>query len=263
MDALNQSSLKNLRKAPKYFAYKNENNEQTKEMAFGSALHEYVLTPESFEKTYKIIPDTTRGTNKWRDYQEEFKGKELLVEKDFSRIKEMKNAIYHNNIASRLLNSSEKEVVYTWDENVILHSTGETEKIKCKAKVDIVVETNGRYDILADIKTTVSASPSEFANSMAKYSYHMQGAFYLEAYKQNTGRDATFLFIAIEKYEPYLLCLHQLSLNDQSIGICDYKNLLMRYLDCKKSDEWSADINDGKINATNLPAWYVYQYNSI
>jgi hypothetical protein len=79
--------------------------------------------------------------------------------------------------------------------------------LRLKTRPDLAILSEGA---LYDVKTTVDASPRGFASECNKYSYGVQGAFYLYVC-QLAGWDVSkFYFIAVEKSAPYVAHMHLL-----------------------------------------------------
>jgi hypothetical protein len=77
-----------------------------------------------------------------------------------------------------------KEVSVFW--------TDEITELPCKAKIDIRFKS-----VCYDIKTTSAGSKREFEESVKKYEYHRQAAFYMDG----TDTEA-FIFFALSKRKP-------------------------------------------------------------
>ena len=59
--------------------------------------------------------------------------------------------------------------------------------------------------VVFDYKSTVSAEPGQFTKSVMNFGYPVQAAMYADVYRELTGVDAPFLWIAQEKEAPYLV----------------------------------------------------------
>lgn len=161
-------------------------------MVKGSALHTMVLEPDEFEKRYLIAPDIRRGTNAWKEIEENAKGREILKQNEYKEIARMAQSVFENKEALHILeNAHTFEKHLKWDFNG-LPFHGFADIIGC--------------DSVIDVKTTQDVSPREFTRFVFKFKYHWQAALYLKA----TGLK-TFKFIGLESKPPYNVMVYELA----------------------------------------------------
>jgi exodeoxyribonuclease VIII len=260
LSAVSQSYLKLLDKSAYHYKYSVEHpSEPTAAMELGSALHSYLLTPDNFRKNYYISEKINRarkiGKEKWERALEKAGEKKVLFKDDFKMIKDMaKQIINHPKVSQySLLNDIKGEVVLTWD--ALINGIS----IPCKCKIDAIKTTpHKEFDVLIDLKTTKDASYLGFQRAIADYKYHLQAAFYSEAYRQNTGRNALFTFIAVENTPPYAVGIYTIDSPALSTAICEYKNLLIKYLEYKEK-KFNVGLNDFNVKTIGLPQYYMYR----
>jgi hypothetical protein len=145
-----------------------------KAVAFGSTLHETLLEPEK----ETIIPEDT-DTNLL----------ELLSKK-----------VLNNKICKFLLEKSEKEQPVFFTDPVT--------ELECKAKLDAFMPDLSRNKfVVIDYKTTATRTYYDFVKSCSRYDYDRQAAFYMDGIYQAMPElkncRASFLFVGIQKVEPY------------------------------------------------------------
>jgi len=101
--------------------------------------------------------------------------------------------------------------------------------LDCKAKVDIWVGKT-----IGDLKTTDATTREEFEERILKYSYHRQGAFYLDA----TGAEK-FIVFAVAKKFPHQTFTCTMTLDDPRIieGRREYEELIDDYLTMLQTGE--------------------------
>ena len=134
---------------------------------FGSAFHRLILEPD----TVKL-----NEYDGWSD-------------KDYTMLCNMGDAVLSIPDLVLLLNSSDRETVRQWIDQL----TG----LPCKGKLDAVVKPRNRH--LIDLKTTSCASLTKFTESCLAYDYDRQGAFYL-----SSDSEATFFeIVGVQKQAPY------------------------------------------------------------
>lgn len=115
-------------------------SEPTRDMHFGSALHEAIFEPVEYWTKKEYEP--------YRD-----------------QIKKIRAAIQRHPIAAKYLQSGRAEVP----------SFFICEGVKCKVKADWLPDGS---DLIIDLKTTTDASPSGFRRAVRKYRYHVADALY-------------------------------------------------------------------------------------
>ena len=121
--------------------------------------------------------------------------------------------------------------------------------VECKSRIDCI-----QGDILMDIKTCRDARPDEFARDCWKFRYHVQAAFYSDAYESLTGRKPSgFLFVAVEKTAPYWSSIFMADGEMIDQGRREYMRDLAVYAECLKTDLWPG--YDDSVQALVLPRW--------
>ena len=214
-DRLSYSALSNFCKSPNHIlAYWEDVFEPTTAMLFGKMVHCLILEPEVFANEYSVYEGTRRG-KVW----EEFKG-----------INETKNivTVKEYNHASKIFREAKKNPLF----NDLLMRTSETEKhiewdcegVKYHGYVDMIGD-----NFIADIKTTTDAG-EKFARDLKYNDYKMQGAMYLEAFK-----DKDYYIIAIEKGSPYNVQVYKLGTELLVQGYNKYRYFNKKYI------EWSGE----------------------
>jgi hypothetical protein len=222
-------------------------DKQTPAMWFGSLLHSYVLETAKCLDRVAVLPDfgdcRLKMHREARDaWREENANKMHIEVEDWDRCRRMGDAVHKHPIASALLAKAVTEVTAYW--------VDETTEIQCKARMDGVVDRR----FILDLKSTEDASPEGFAKSTANYRYHVQDAFYSDGLAAITGAAPRgFVFIAVEKSEPYAVATYQLDEQARDRGRELYRRDLATLKRCFDSDEWPA--YGTSTMALSLPAW--------
>jgi len=211
----------------------------TTAMEIGTATHAALLEPFEFDKRFEKGPSSRRG-NAWKEKYEEAlaQGKTLLTEADYLTVQKMTEAVLKSTTASSLLqsNTAVKEAT-----SFFTDSTG----LECKARFDILDETD---DLIIDLKTTSNASADAFSKSCGLYGYHLQAAWYMAAYPAKQ-----FLFIVVEKEEPYGISFFELDESSLSEG----ERLMREGLDywkvCAELDVWPSYPDS--LRTISIPHW--------
>jgi hypothetical protein len=94
--------------------------------------------------------------------------------------------------------------------------------------------------VVVDLKTTTDASPTACSKAIAAYSYHQQGALYLDGVEAAglAPEGARFVFVFQSKKPPYLVTVRELADQEQDIGRARNERALRDYADCVAKDEW-------------------------
>lgn len=111
--------------------------------------------------------------------------------------------------------------------------------IRCRVRPDWLI-IRPEITVIVDLKTTTDASPDACSKAIESYSYHQQGALYIDGV-QAAGlapEGARFFFVFQSKKAPYLITVRELKDQDQDIGRARNEEALRRYAECVANDEW-------------------------
>jgi exodeoxyribonuclease VIII len=231
-----------------YLRPEREPHKPTKAMRFGTDLHAAALENIEFEKSYVVAPDLNKRTNigkaEFNALTEmcEANDQVLISIKDYDNVKRMRDAIYKHPVAKILFGSGVSEQTILFDEE----NTG----APCKIRPDWINSQNG---LIVDLKTTEDASPEGFAKSAYNFKYHKQDALYLDGMRQSGQEMSGFVFVCIEKTEPFKIGIYTLSERARQLGHDTYIENCDTYMQCKKSGIWKG--YDEKIIEVSLPEW--------
>ncbi len=114
----------------------------------GGAFHELLLEPEKFRT------ESCEGL-------------------DIALLYRMHRTVVSNQYCKSLLDKSEKEKTILWQEP----TTG----VRCKCKVDMLIEGTTPGPLITDFKTTSARSLKGFINCCKQYNYDRQMAFYADS----------------------------------------------------------------------------------
>jgi len=216
-------------------------------LTFGSAFHVALLEPDTFATRYAVEPDfgdCRRKENKAaRDaWRAEHAGAEPLDATDARHIAGMVAAVRAHPLASRMIRGGEAEVTLRW----IDEATG----LPCKSRVDYYVP--GRR-LVVDAKSTRDASPEAFRKSVANFRYHVQDAFYREAFRACGAPIEHFAFIAVEKLPPYAVAVYALDPGAIARGQAAARTDLETLARCLQENTWPG--YPAEIHTLDLPPW--------
>ena len=253
---ISKSGLDVIARSPAHYCHKylgagrrTENNSPA--LVTGSAVHSAILEPEKFGLEYvrgiECDRRTTEGKKLWNDWLPTSGGKIILAGDTFDMVQNMRESVFAHPSAAKLLAGGRPEGV--------IHFTHTETDVLCKARLDLL-HSSERF--IVDIKTTEDASPAAFAKSIANYRYHVQGAFYLDAFAYaGYTPPEKFVFIAVEKSPPYAVACYYLDAEAIEVGRDIYAENLRTYAAAKASGDWFG--YSPKIKPIKLPLWALNQ----
>jgi exodeoxyribonuclease VIII len=177
--------------------YLDEPFEKTIALIIGSAVDCLVFEPDEFSKLFVQSPTDNKrtkvGKEAWAQATEDAdKAGQTIIEchnTDYwTEVHQMADAIKNNPFMKELLQDGVGQAVFISQDPV----TG----LKRKCKTD---HYNQTLNAVWDLKTALSASPYEFARSIANYRYHVQDAFYSDIIEDVVGSKPSFGFAVMEK----------------------------------------------------------------
>lgn len=249
--ALSSSRLKAFMRSPAHLRHMDENPITGDALSFGSAFHQRILEPTRFDAEYVVAPDVDRRTKDGKEtyarFLSESAGKTVLSYDDHLSITGMADAIFRHPTAADLLARRDgTEVSVFWDQKAGWDIVG------AKARLDAYVLED---KAVIDLKSCVDASPDGFARSVAKFSYHIQAAWYLRAAEQMQIEVETVVFIAAEKKAPYGVGVYMLDRDAITEANHRIDSALPKYLACLRQNLWPS--YDAGIQTLKLPRWAV------
>jgi len=244
VDAINQSGLKQILKSPMHYWHNYRNPDKPVEapkasLQFGTALDALVLDGEVKHavQPVEINRRTKAGREAYELWQAELPaGTVILKQEESDKLEDMAESLMNHAHAGDLIQASSKATLF-WDWihpeplGAFIH---EPNRIVCKGEADGLLMRDDRIELI-DLKTTVDASPDGFSREIAKYSYHIQAAFYTDGAWANHDVDLQnirFTFIAIEKSPPYAIGVYQLANLFIEQGRRQYEEALHIYEKC-------------------------------
>lgn len=250
--ALSASGISDFMRSPLHFWRKTPLNpdrvkdEPTPAMIFGSLAHCLILAPESFDDEFAIAPDVNRRTNEgkaeWAEFVQAHAGLKIITSEDYDAAIQMRDAMFRNSDVRQLLGNGCSEEPVTWRR--------EPDGLLCKAKLDYL-----RSGLVVDYKTTDDARPDNFARSMAKFGYHRQMAWYMEAALNHHGEAPKGAVLIVQEKElPDAIAVYAVDATALGYGISECNTAYDAIRERLESGRWEAYPSG--IQPLTLPRWY-------
>lgn len=249
-DWLSASGIKKLipPSTPAHFkAAMDEGEEHKATFDLGKAFHAKVLG--AGEGVVVVDADNwrTKDARLARDAAYEA-GKVPILAADAEVVERMAASVREHPIASALFDNGHPEVSAFWTDP----STG----VQCRARFDWLPDpVDGRRLIVPDLKSAISAAPSEFEKASARFAYYVQQEHYRDALVAlDIDPDPAFLFVVVEKESPHLVSVNQFAdPEDVKLARAAVDRARRIYAECIATDTWPG--YPPGINDLSLPNW--------
>lgn len=233
---------------PARFAYERGREPATKkEWDIGHAAHRLALGAgpdlvriDADEWRSKAIKDEVAAVRK--------AGGVPLRPADYTAVHEMADALWQHPIARALFNPDhgKPEQTLVW--------RGHDVWLRCRLDWLPNPDSPGRM-VIPDYKTADCADPDKFARDAARYSYHLQDAWYTAAVDNLLGAPPGFVFVVQEKTPPYLVTVVELDQQAKRAGHERMRRAIEIYRDCTESGIWPGYTQPDEIPLISLPAY--------
>lgn len=226
---------------------------ESNEKVMGRFFHALILEPERVDEKFAVLPEnldrrTKKGKADYDAIRSESEGKTLIRFELAEAMRSAAEALRKNATIGGFLDSLEhREYRIDFDWN----------GVACRSMLD-ALSADPKIGI-ADIKTCLDASPRGFSRAAANRSYQNQAAFYFRAYEAHFGYPAErFVFIAIEKHEPYASNLFYFTPASKEIVEATkfIENKLRQFRMCCGADSWPSYFQEAEpFSPLELPSW--------
>ena len=261
--AISHSKLELFRRRPisyyrRFIAKTVARPETTEAFRIGSAAHCAVLEPATFWDRYALRPDgidrrTKDGKAAFAEFEAANVGKTVITQDEAGAVQEMTAAVQHHPLASQLLAAGKPELSWRVEPSGSLALQCRTDWFNAAG-----CELSQGRPYVADLKTVESLDSDAFRNferACFSFGYHRQAGFYLPLITEIIGSPVfDFLFIVVEKAEPYGCAVYRLSDAATARGHDETITDLLRLQNCIKSEQWPNLPND--LREIGLPKWY-------
>ncbi len=246
---LSQSMIKPLMRSPAHYqAELRKVRVSTPAQVLGTITDHALLEPEKYVNMFHTRPEgmkfTTIEGKAWRDAHGD---RPILDGEDARNLRGMTDSVLAHPVASKMVALSYKQA------NIFCGHRATS--IMRKGRPDMLLVTSQGRPVIGDLKTCEDGSPTEFAKAIAGWDYHIQNAYYTQVLEDIIGERPAFLFVTVEKADPWACTVYQL--DDESIeaGHKACEKALESYARCMDSGEWPAYSND--VETLRLPQWAI------
>lgn len=249
----NQSSLKSILVSPAHYKVaKTRRFLPTINMEIGSAVHCKALEgDDEFEKRYILKPDTVNLiTKEGKDWKAANKNKTILTntEKDkaWDSVLGMTESLRELDWFNPDQQDYRKynEVSLYWDRD----------GIPCKARLDRLILTEDEAIIL-DLKTTDTVDRYSFEKKVVGgMNYIFQSAWYVEAVNTVFKKPTRFIFIGVERQNPWSKGIFEVSDEMMKEGQAQVEYACQLLKNCQRKNHWPGP--ETSYNVMEIPGWY-------
>lgn len=291
---INGSGLWNIYdRCPAAWRYKDEEDEQSKALVFGTGSHTALLEPERFEVEYARMPTkddfgaellvTVSDMNSWakergiKGLSGKTKAEVIKIIRSTGepvRIYDEERLFAELNAKGRiLLEGTDYDAIMQM--RAVIHANSYYSSLLAGAysEVSILGELLGepskvRFDCLTrggdiiDYKTTVSAKPDEFFRHAARLGYFMKMAMQHDMFIEAYGHAPRSVNLLVqEKKSPFIPALIRLTDEQLLIGRIQLRSAMEIYKACKKANSWPGYSMGNPVIEMETPEWFKKQFN--
>ncbi|MEJ8687622.1 PD-(D/E)XK nuclease-like domain-containing protein [Klebsiella pneumoniae] len=291
---INGSGLWNLYdRCPAAWRYKDEEDEQSKALVFGTGSHTALLEPECFDAEYARMPTkddfgdnllvTVSDMNSWakergiKGLSGKTKAEVIKIIRSTGepvRIYDEERLLAELNAKGRiLLEGDDYDAIMQMRAVIHANSYYSSLLAGAYAEVSILGELNGepakvRFDCLTrggdiiDYKTAVSAKPDEFFRHAARLGYFMKMAMQHDMFVEAYGHAPRSVNLLVqEKKSPFIPALIRLTDEQLRIGRIQLRSAMEIYKACKKANSWPGYSMGSPVIEMETPEWFKKQFN--
>lgn len=291
---INGSGLWNIYdRCPAAWRYKDEEDEQSKALVFGTGSHTALLEPERFEAEYARMPTkedfgaellvTVSDMNSWakergiKGLSGKTKAEVIKIIRSTGepvRIYDEERLFAELNAKGRiLLEGDDYDAIMQM--RAVIHANSYYSSLLSGAysEVSILGKLLGepskvRFDCLTrggdiiDYKTAVSAKPDEFFRHAARLGYFMKMAMQHDMFVEAYGHAPRSVNLLVqEKKSPFIPALIRLTDEQLRIGRIQLRSAMEIYKACKKANSWPGYSMGNPVIEMETPEWFKKQFN--
>jgi hypothetical protein len=254
---LSITRLKELRRSPQHYQHALVHPKESAPLTLGIATHVAVLEPERFDRDFAIWDRRTdsgrlapRNGKWWDAFAAEHTHQTILTEDEATVAMQTALAVRQDPVAMKYLSTGDPEITMQWQ--FPLETPGIIEMRDCKGRADWLTTVEGR-PTLVGLKTARDCRPMIFGNQCARLGYHIQMAWYHDAFVTITGKSPYMVEVVVESEAPHAVATYIIPKDVIEQGRDEYQALLRLLVQCEVSGEWPGPVP--KEEYLTLPSW--------
>lgn len=291
---INGSGLWNLYdRCPAAWRYKEEEDEQSKALIFGTSSHTALLEPERFDAEYARMPTkedfgdnilvTVSDMNSWakergiKGLSGKTKAEVIKIIRSTGepvRIYDEERLLAELNAKGRtLLEGDDYDAIMQM--RAVIHANSYYSSLLAGAYSEVSIlgelldeQSKVRFDCLTrggdiiDYKTSVSAKPDEFFRHAARLGYFMKMTMQHDMFVEAYGHAPRSVNLLVqEKKSPFIPALIRLTDEQLRIGRIQLRSAMEIYKACKKANSWPGYSMGNPVIEMETPEWFKKQFN--
>lgn len=238
--ALNASTLKAVASKPlAKVRYDLDHRRHSPAFDIGTAAHSLILEGDASGLAIIDAPDYRGKEARLARDAAYAEGRTPLLPREHDAVRAMWDAVMSHATAHELLTGHQPEV------SVFADLYGQP----CKARMDA---WHPDRNLIVDLKTTADANPETFARTALTYGYGQQQAHYQDLVEVETGKLPRFLFVLVEKAEPYLVSMVELDELFYDLGRQKNKEAAAKWATATRTNHWPGYEGIARVLA---PVW--------
>lgn len=219
----------------------------TESLILGRATHKYILENAAFDAEFAVEPESFDGRTKAgkegrAKFESENPGKEIIKLATFNTIRDMRDSVMSNPIASEYIRNVKVETTVIWQDHDFILPSGDVVEgtgIWCKTRPDALPV--GKDGVVFDLKTSKDVEMHPFQTSIVRYGYHRQGAMALTGLERVTKKKhEIFALIGVESEMPHRTEVYVLEDDFLKLGFSEFRRLMRVEKYCREQNLWPA-----------------------
>lgn len=257
LDAVNWSTLRELRKSPLQYRYRLDNaREDTATLRRGRTNHTALFEPDRFMLEYAVFDHENKGGKvvrngkAWDAFREANAGRTIITPEEYARALAIRDAVRASPLASKYLQRGTAEKSIQWRDD----ATG----LLCKARLDF---ESTDPPAIVDLKGSASIAYGRFASTSYKMGYHCQMGFYRWGAKMALGVDLPVIIIPVEINAPHDVTAFEYGEPELEAGLSEVRSLLIKLAYHREKNVWPGQYDE--VQVLEFPSWATPDANDI
>jgi len=236
-----------------YINYITKKRQATPQMMLGSLVHSMILEPETVDSEYIICPkfDMRKKEDKEAKalFESDNEGKSIVDQDTWDTAKDISSSVYDSPMAVNILSKlSMRESKFVF-ENDGLPVTGYIDG----------VGKNNDIPFILEVKTSLTASPSEVIKDFYNKKYYIQAGIYRTALMEMGISDkAPVIYLVVENRAPHIVSMFMASEEYVQHGVKEFNRLVSEFKDWKNNGfntSGYSKTGSEELYELGLPSW--------